>query len=64
MPEAGYAKLVITNNLGQAVKTVEGKYGQGHNTIVLTDLKLPEGVYYYTMYYKNVKKGRKMIVVK
>lgn len=64
LPEAGYAKLVITNNLGQAVKTVEGKYGQGHNTIVLTDLKLPEGVYYYTMYYKNIKKGRKMIVVK
>ena len=52
LPEAGYAKLVITNNLGQEVKTVEGKYGQGHNTIVLTDLKLPEGVYYYTMYYR------------
>ncbi len=64
LPEAGEATLTISNNLGQVLKTIKGTYGSGRNTIVLRDLGLPEGIYYYTMYYKEQKKVRKMIITK
>lgn len=64
LPEAGEATLLITNNLGQVLKTIKGKYGEGRNTIVLKDLGLPEGIYHYTMYYKKDKQMRKMIISK
>lgn len=64
LPEAGEATLLITNNLGQVLKTIKGKYGAGRNTIVLKDLDLPEGIYHYTMYYKKDKQMRKMIISK
>lgn len=64
LPEAGEATLLITNNLGQVLKTIKGKYGAGRNTIVLKDLDLPEGIYHYTLYYKKDKQMRKMIISK
>lgn len=64
LPESGEATLVITNNLGQVLKTIKGNYGEGRNTIVLKDLDLPEGIYHYTMYYKKDKQMRKMIISK
>lgn len=64
LPEADEATLMVTNNLGQVVKTIKGAYPEGRSTIVLKDLDLPEGVYYYTMYYRGEKQVRKMIIVK
>ena len=64
LPQSGEAVLTITNNLGQVVKTIKGVYRSGHNMIVLKDLGLPEGVYYYTMFYNNEKQVKKMIIAR
>lgn len=64
LPEAGNVELVITNNLGQVVYQKTGAYPQGRSEIKLQDLNLAEGTYYYTMYYKEEKQVKKMIVVK
>ncbi len=64
LPEAGNVDLVITNNLGQVVYQKAGAYPQGRSEIKLQDLNLAEGTYYYTMYYKDEKQVKKMIVVR
>ena len=64
LPEAGNVELVITNNIGQVLYKKTGAFPQGRSEIKLEDLNLAEGTYYYTMYYKEEKQVKKMIVVK
>ncbi|MBR5253508.1 MAG: hypothetical protein IKV46_00515 [Bacteroidales bacterium] len=64
LPEAGNVELVITNNIGQIVYQKAGAFPQGRSEIKLSDLNLAEGTYYYTMYFKEEKQVKKMIVVK
>ncbi len=64
LPEAGNVELVITNSLGQVVYLHSGAFPQGRSEIKLHDLNLAEGTYYYTMYYKEEKQVKKMIVVR
>ena len=64
LPEGGKVELVITNNLGQVVYQTTSHYPQGRSEIKIENLNLPEGTYYYTMYYKEEKQVKKMIVVR
>ncbi|MDR1725748.1 MAG: GEVED domain-containing protein [Bacteroidales bacterium] len=64
LPYSGDVKFYIANNEGQQVYNVKLSYLAGRHTLKLKDLKLPQGVYFYTMEFDGKKLTRKMLLVK
>jgi hypothetical protein len=62
LPAAEMLDLVLTNSLGQSVRTLNGLPASG--TTRLTTADLPEGVYQYAFFEKGKLVARKQLVVK
>ncbi|MBP1629178.1 MAG: hypothetical protein H6Q15_71 [Bacteroidetes bacterium] len=64
LPSAGNTRFFVVNNMGQLVYNENKFYSEGKHEIVLKDLKLPQGMYYYTMEFEGKRQMKKMIVTK
>jgi len=63
LPEAGSAKLIIYNAIGDIVERIEGSFAAGENeTIWIPKSKMPEGIYFYSLEYSGRRLTKKMIV--
>jgi hypothetical protein len=64
LPEAGRAKLIVTDVSGKVVFTTEGDFFAGYNEVTLTRKNLPSfGVLYYTLETATETATKKMVVI-
>lgn len=64
MPQAGMAKLTVTDVSGRVLKVVEQDFTKGYNEIQLNSNELPSfGLMYYTLETATNTATRKMVVV-
>ncbi len=62
LPEAGHVKLSIFDVTGKMVKTVEGEYSSGHQSILLNKKDITtHGVLYYRLDSGNYSATKKMV---
>lgn len=66
LPEARFAKIIITNPVGEEVVTLVGQFSAGLNSIEINseELKLIPGIYFYTLEVDGKRLSRKMIFLK
>ena len=64
VPEPGKVTLEVTNGAGQVIYTTTQEADLGTNYIELNTSGLATGIYYYTLYYKDVVLTKKMVVEK
>ena len=64
VPEPGQISLEVTNTAGQVFYTTKQEADLGTNYIELNTSNFAAGVYYYTLYYKNVVLTKKMVIKK
>ncbi|MFZ4634487.1 MAG: T9SS type A sorting domain-containing protein, partial [Saprospiraceae bacterium] len=64
LPEAADATLTITNVEGRIVKTINGAFNKGLNTISLNAAELESGVLFYQLDTPTHSASKKMVVVK
>ncbi|MDR1005877.1 MAG: GEVED domain-containing protein [Bacteroidales bacterium] len=64
LPNEGNVVFHIANNEGKVVFSREQSYSAGRHTLKLTDITLPQGVYYYTMEFEGAKLTRKMLIAR
>jgi hypothetical protein len=65
LPADASVKFTVFDMAGKAVKTVEGEYKKGYNTITLSVLDLPStGVMYYRVESGEYSASKKMVLIK
>lgn len=62
MPEPGKVAFEITTNAGRVVYTTSQEADTGTNYLDISTVNLSNGVYYYTLRYKDVVLTKKMVV--
>ena len=62
VPEPGQVSLEVTNGAGQVLYTTKQEADLGTNYIELNTSNFAAGVYYYTLYYKDVVLTKKMVI--
>jgi hypothetical protein len=63
LPEAAPASLTITNVEGRVLKTIQGSFTKGYNTVVLQRAELEAGVLFYQLNSTEFSATKKMIVI-
>ena len=63
LPEAASASLTITNAEGRVLKTIQGSFTKGFNTVVLQRAELEAGVLFYQLKSNEFTATKKMIVI-
>jgi hypothetical protein len=62
LPEAGWVQLTLFDVTGKAVRTIEGEYQAGHQSIQIQKKDLPaQGIFYYRLDCGNYSATKKMI---
>ena len=64
VPEPGKVTLEVTNNAGQMIYSAVQEADLGTNYFEVNTTSLAPGLYYYTIYYKDVVLTKKMVVEK
>ena len=65
LPSDAAVKLTVFDMTGKAVKTIEGNFKAGYNTITLAGAELPStGVMYYRLDSGEYSASKKMIMIK
>jgi hypothetical protein len=64
LPRSGNIYFYIVNNEGKTVHTYRGAYSGGRHTLKLDNIKLPQGIYFYTMEFEENKLTRKMLITR
>jgi hypothetical protein len=62
VPEPGQVSLEVTNGAGQVLYTTKQEADLGTNYFELNTSNFAAGVYYYTLYYKDVVLTKKMVI--
>lgn len=64
LPKSGFAKLVITNMVGQTVAVpVSQDLAAGVHTVTIDANKLAPGIYYYSLQFGDARLVKKMLIV-
>jgi hypothetical protein len=64
LPSEQYAKLTVFDVNGKIIKTVDGQFSSGYNTIVLTQKDIPtQGIMYYRLESGEYSASKKMILL-
>jgi len=64
LPEAANATLTITNAEGRTIKTINGSFNKGNNTITISRNELESGILFYQLDTPTDSAVKKMIVIK
>lgn len=64
LPRAGKTRFMVINNMGQLIISENKFYPEGKHEILLDNLDLPQGIYYYAMEFEGKKITKKMIVTR
>jgi hypothetical protein len=65
LPEDGAVKFTVFDVTGKAIKTIEGEYSAGYNSILLSVQDLPAtGVMYYRLESGEYTASKKMVLIK
>ena len=63
--QADFVKIELFNILGEKIETlIEDYYPAGKHEILYNRKKLSNGIYFYSMYFKNIRIINKLIVLK
>ncbi len=65
LPEDAKGKLTLFDATGKVIKTIEGDYKAGYNTITLTEKDIPfSGVIYYRLESGEYSASKKMVLIR